>query len=57
MKIVQFQRTKCPKCGSTSRHRIYATRTQGIIVVRYHYCECGEQFRSDETGEVKQQDT
>ena len=52
MKIVEFLRTRCPKCNSQN-HRSIHKRKSGIVVVRYHECmNCGEAFRSEqvETG-------
>ena len=47
MKIVPYQRTPCPTCGST-RAVVQGTRREGTVIVRYHLCECGEAFRSHE---------
>jgi late competence protein required for DNA uptake (superfamily II DNA/RNA helicase) len=37
MRSVEFQRTKCPRCGSTDT-LVRKTRRYPAFVVRYHIC-------------------
>jgi len=47
MRLTEYRRTRCPYCGGTE-HRIYGTRKQGTVIVRYHRCDCGKCFSTRE---------